>query len=80
MNTDDKKTRTLNGTLMLPLAVGAKAAILHQGLITLTSKVVAIHSQSESEVRFETKNTYYRLLTGPFNQPAVSLSPMTMAA
>ena len=80
MNTDEKKTRTLNGTLMMPLEVGARAMIRHQGQIMLTSQVVAIHSLTESEVRFETKNTHYRLLTGPVHQPAVSLFPMAMAA
>ena len=80
MNTLEKKSKTLNGELMMPLEVGAKAMILHQGLITLTSRVVAIHSQTENEVRFETKNTHYRLLTGPFRQLAVNPSPMAMAA
>ena len=80
MNTDEKKTRTLNGELMMPLSVGTRAMILHQGQIMLTSQVVAIHSQKEDEVRFETKNTHYRLLTGPSHQPAVSLFPVAMAA
>ena len=80
MNTDEKKTRTLNGTLMMPLEVGARAMIRHQGQIMLTSQVVAIHSLTENEVRFETKNTHYRLLTGPVHQSAVSLFPMAMAA
>lgn len=80
MNTDEKKVKTLNGTLMRPLAVGAKAVILHQGQVTLTSRVVAIHSQAEDEVCFETKNTHYRLLTGPTYEPAVSLFPMATAA
>ena len=80
MNTNDKKTKTLNGTLMTPLAVGARAMILHQGQVMLTSQVVAIHSVTGNEVRFETKNTHYRLLTGPFHQQAVSLSSMAMAA
>ena len=80
MNTDEKKNKTLNGTLMMPLTVGAKAVILHQGQITLTSQVVAIHSVTENEVRFETKNAKYRLLTGPSYQPNASLFPMAMAA
>lgn len=80
MNTDEKKTRTLNGTLMVPLTVGAKAVILHQGQITLTSQVMAIHSLAENEVRFETKNTNYRLLIGPLHQPNVNPVPMAMAA
>lgn len=80
MNTDEKKVKTLNGTLMRPLAVGAKAVILHQGQVTLTSRVVNIHSQTANEVRFETMNTQYRLQTGPFHQPVVSLFPLAMAA
>ena len=80
MNMDEKKTRTLSGELMMPLSVGARAMILHQGQVMLTSQVVAIHSLKEDEVRFETKNTHYRLLTGPSHQPAVSLFPVAMAA
>ena len=80
MNTDEKKTKTLNGELMMPLAVGTKAVIHHQGQVMLTSLVVAIHRQTGDEVRFETKNTHYRMLTGPSHQPAVSLFPMAMAA
>ena len=80
MNMVEKKTKTLNGTLMMPLTVGTKAVILHQGQITLTSPVVAIHSVTENEVRFETKNTNYRLQTGPSYQPDASLFPMAMAA
>ena len=80
MNTDEKKTRTLNGTLMMPLTVGTKAVILHQGQVTLTTPVVAIHRLAENEVRFETKNTHYQLLTGPFHQPDVRPVPVAMAA
>lgn len=80
MNTDEKTTKTLNGVLMRPLAVGAKAVILHQRQVTFTSRVVAIHSRTDDAVQFETKNSYYRLLTGPFCEPVVSLLPMAMAA
>lgn len=31
MNSEKKSTKTLNGILLRPLAVGAKAVILHQG-------------------------------------------------
>lgn len=65
MNPEKKTTKTLNGDLLLPLSVGARTVILHQGLVTRTSRVVAIHSRTEGEVRFETLNTQYRLLTGP---------------
>lgn len=76
MNTDDKTTKTLTGALLRPLAVGAKAVILHQGQVTFTSRVVSIHSYSADEACFETVNTHYRLLTGPFLRPAVNQFPM----
>ena len=76
MNTDDKTTKTLTGALLRPLAVGAKAVILHQGQVTFTSRVLSIHSYGMGEVRFETLNTQYRLLTGPFLRPAVNQFPM----
>lgn len=72
MNTDEKTAKTLHGVLMRPLAVGAKAVIVHDGRITLTSRVVGIHSRTEDEVCFETLNSEYRLLTDPFHQSAVS--------
>lgn len=80
MNSEKKITKTLNGTLLRPLAVGAKAVILHQGQITLTSRVVEIHSQTEDEIRFETLNTEYCLLTGPKCEPAAGGFSMAMAA
>lgn len=80
MNSEKKSTKTLNGTLLRPLAVGAKAVILHQGQITLTSRVVEIHSRTEDEIRFETLNTEYRLLTGPDREQTADSFPMAMAA
>lgn len=80
MNTEVKPEKTLNGILLFPLAVGAKAVILHQGNITHTSQVVAIHSYGPDEMRFETLNTQYRLLTGPSSEPAAECFPMAMAA
>ena len=80
MNTEGKTTKTLNGILLRPLAVGAKAVILHQGQITLTSRVVEIHSRTEDEIRFETLNTQYRLLTGPCSEPAADCFSLAMAA
>lgn len=43
MNTEGKTTKTLDGVLLRPLAVGAKAVILHQGQVTYTSRVVSRH-------------------------------------
>ena len=80
MDPEKKTTKTLNGDLLLPLSVGARAVILHQGRITRTSRVVAIHGRSEGEVCFETLNTQYRLLTGPSSEPAADCFPLTMAA
>ena len=80
MDQKEKALKMMTGTLLRPLAVGAKAVILHQGQVTFTSQVVDIHSRTEDEVRFETKNTHYRLLTGPFRETVVSLWPMAMAA
>ena len=80
MTTEEKTLKTLHGVLMRPLAIGAKAVIVHQGQITLTSRVVSIHSQTEDEVRFETLSSEYRLLIGPFRQPAVTQSFMAIAA
>lgn len=80
MITEEKTLKTLHGILMRPLAVGAKAVIVHQGQITLTSRVVSIHSRTADEVCFETLNSEYRLLTGPFLQPAVSQLLMAVAA
>ena len=80
MNREEKATKTLSGTLLCPLMVGAKAVIFHEGLVTRTSRVVAIHGRSEGEVCFETLNTQYRLLTGPSTEPAADCFPLTMAA
>lgn len=80
MDQEEKTMKTITGTLLRPLAVGAKAVILHQGQVTLTSQVVTIHSRTEDEIRFETLNTEYCLLTGPDCEPAVGCFPMAMAA
>lgn len=66
----EKKTATLSGTLMYPLEVGCRALIFHNGRITRTSRVVAIHEKNCEEIRFETMNTVYRLLLGPTPQAA----------
>ena len=76
----EKAMKTMTGTLLRPLAVGAKAVIIHQGQITLTSRVVEIHSRTEDEIRFETLNTQYRLLTGPCSEPAADCFSLAMAA
>ena len=63
-----KKAATMCGTLMAPLCVGRRALILHNGGYVHTSTVVAIQSVDAREIRFETRNTHYRLLPAPVAQ------------
>lgn len=74
-----KKNTTLCGTLMYPLTVGNRALILHNGGYVHTSAVVAIHSVAANEIRFETRNTHYRLLPVPVSQEASFYSALTAA-
>ncbi len=76
---EGKKLATMSGTLLLPLSVGSRAVILHDGGYTHTSKVVAIHSVQPGDIRFETRNTHYRLLLTPLEQTA-DCPPLGMAA
>lgn len=75
-----KKSATVCGTLMYPLCVGNRALILHEGGYIHTSKVETIHSVSANEIRFETRNTCYRLLPAPTSQAADCRSAMGIAA
>lgn len=80
MKLEEKKVRTMAGTLLCPLAVGSRAIIVHQGKIILTARVTAIHHRNAREVCFETLDTRYYLLTGPDPQPALSAFPAALAA
>lgn len=75
-----KKSATVCGTLMYPLCIGNRALILHEGGYIHISKVETIHSVSASEIRFETRNTRYRLLPAPMSQAVDCRSAMGMAA
>lgn len=75
-----KTMKIMEGTLIRPLSVGSRALFLHWGGLVRTSPVMAIHSVTEDEVRFETMDTTYRLLTRPTREPATSLIPLAMAA
>lgn len=77
--TNMKKSTTMCGTLMAPLCVGRRALILHNGGHIYTSTVVAIQSVDVREIRFETRNTHYRLLPAPVAQEA-GCHPALMAA
>lgn len=80
MTADTKKIRTICGILLRPLAVGSRAIIVHQGKVTRTARITAIHHRTGEETCFETADTMYYLLTGPDTLPAVSPLPMAMAA
>lgn len=75
-----KKSTTVCGTLMFPLCIGNRALILHDGGYIHTSKVETIHSVSANEIRFETRNTCYRLLPTPMSQAVDCRPAMMMAA
>lgn len=75
-----KAMKIIEGTLIRPLSVGSRALLLHWRGLVRTSPVVAIHNISDDEVRFETVNTTYRLLTRPTREPATSLIPLAVAA
>ncbi len=77
---EGKKFRTLSGVLLYPLCIGDCAIILHDRGVTRTSGVVVIHSAQGSDIRFETKNTYYRLLLAPVSQVVDCRPAMVMAA
>lgn len=77
---EGKRFATLSGVLMFPLCIGCRALILHEGGYTHTSKVVAIHSTQTGDIRFETRNTHYRLLPDPTSQAVDSCPVMGMAA
>lgn len=80
MTADTKNIQTLHGILLRPLAVGSRAIIVHQGKVTRTARIMAIHHRTAEEICFETADTTYYLMTGPDTQPAVSLFPMALAA
>lgn len=77
---ESKKFTTISGVLMLPLSIGKCAHILHEGGYTRTAKVVAVHSMERGNIRFETVDTHYRLLSDPMSQAADCRPVMGMAA
>ena len=78
---NQKKSATLYGSLLCPLAVGHCALIRYQGQMIRTSQVVAIHNCTADAICFETRNTNYTLLLGPAQQ-TVAVNPLltSMAA
>lgn len=78
---NQKKSATLYGSLLCPLAVGHCALIRYQGQMMRTSQVVAIHNCTADAICFETRDTNYTLLLGPAQQ-TVAVNPLltSMAA
>lgn len=72
---NQKKSATLYGSLLCPLAVGHCALIRYQGQMMRTSQVVAIHNCTADAICFETRNTNYTLLLGPAQQ-TVAVNPL----
>lgn len=72
---NQKKSATLYGSLLCPLAVGHCALIRYQGQMMRTSQVIAIHNCTADAICFETRNTNYTLLLGPAQQ-TVAVNPL----
>lgn len=56
-----KKMLEITGSLIYPIAVGESAFIHEAEGIRRTSTVLSMEKMSQSEVRFETRNTRYLL-------------------
>ena len=77
---EKKKEVKLCGCLIRPAVVGKTAIYATRGHVYRTSRVVAIHDQTENMVHFETKNAHYYLSTSPFPPAAINPLPMRLAA
>lgn len=55
----EKKSIYLQGTLLVPLAVGCCAWISHNGTVIRTSRIVAIREVNDHWASFETMNSLY---------------------
>ena len=66
------------GGASLPLVIGQGALLHAGGKIYHTSRVVAIHDQSDDMVRFETLNSNYCLSMAPF--PLAACNPLPMVS
>ena len=57
----EKKTRELDGYLLMPIEIGTSAFIKVSDGMLRTSRVLRLQTLTESEVQFETLNTNYHL-------------------
>ena len=76
--TKSKKSIVMRGALLRPLVIGQGALLHAGGKIYHTSRVVAIHDQSDDMVRFETLNSNYCLSMAPF--PLAACKPLPMVS
>jgi hypothetical protein len=58
-NKKNKKVVFINGTLLLPLKIGARATIFKDDEIIRTSTVEAIKQVTQNNITFETQNSIY---------------------
>ncbi|WP_314724593.1 hypothetical protein [Enterocloster bolteae] len=56
-----KKMLEINGSLIYPITVGESAFIREAEGIRRTSVVLSLEEMSQSDIRFETRNTKYLL-------------------
>lgn len=75
---EKKKEVTLCGCPIRPITVGKAAIYAAGGHIHRTSRVVAVHEQTEDMVHFETNAAHYHLSMSPFPQAAAILFPAAM--
>ena len=74
---EKKKEVKLCGCLIRPITVGKAAIYAAGGHVYRTSRVVAVHEQTEYMVHFETKKAHYHLSMSPF--PLASANPLPAA-
>lgn len=58
---ENKKTMEISGTLLYPVTVGMAAFISEEGGTRRTSTVLKVQKLSQTEIQFETRNTFYHL-------------------
>lgn len=75
-----KKEFYLDGSLLRPIVIGQGALLQSGGKVYHTSRVLAIHEQTEERIHFETLNSNYYLSMRPFPLAAISPLPVRLAA
>ena len=76
----DKRVVHMQAVVLAPIAVGNRAILSSGGRVILTSKVVAVHTQTDEKVCFETLNTNDCVTMVPFPLAGAAALPMYAAA